>query len=56
MKKLKEGNKIQSKYFNAELTITKIIDDKNWFFSLPSGIVLKAQTPLSYFEYEKNKK
>jgi hypothetical protein len=48
-KKLKVGDKVYSSYFNAEITITRIEDDKNWWFDL-NGNILKAQTPLSYFE------
>lgn len=50
-KKLKVGDKIWSQYFNCQIEIVKIEDNNNWYFKkVIANPVMKAQTPLSYFE------
>jgi hypothetical protein len=49
MKLLKVGDKIYSPFFGQEITIVKINTNEDWYFEI-QGHVLKAQTPLSYFE------
>ena len=48
----KIGRKIYSKYFKQNIEVVEFIDDNNWSFKLEDGTILKAQTPLSYFDEE----
>lgn len=51
MSKLKVGDIIWSNYFQCQIEIVKIDDDNNWYFKkVIANPVMKAQTPLSYFE------
>lgn len=49
-KKLKSGDKVYSKYFGGEIEIMEVFSDTDWYFRTQDGRLLKAQTPLSYFE------
>lgn len=50
--KLKVGDIIFSGFFNQFIEIVLINSDDDWYFKLGDRI-LKAQTPLPYFEKEK---
>lgn len=48
-RKLKVGDIVYSKFFDANIEIVKINSDRDWLFKLNNRI-LQAKTPLSYFE------
>lgn len=47
---LKPNDKVWSHYFNQYIEIVSITNNIDWYFRLNNGQVLKAKTPLSYFE------
>lgn len=49
MKKFKIGQEIYSQYFKDWIKIIEINSDTDWYFEV-KGKVLKAKTPLSFFE------
>lgn len=49
MKQLNVGDTVYSPFFDQEITIVKIVNDNEWEFEI-QGHILKAKTPLSYFE------
>ena len=49
MSRLKVGDKVYSNFFHGYITVTHIVSDTNWKFTI-NGKELQAQTPLSYFD------
>ena len=46
---IKVGDILHSDYFNQDIRVIKINSDVDWYFEI-QGQILKAHTPLSYFE------
>lgn len=54
---MKVGKKFYSDYFGKEITVTKFINDINWYFTIEGNPnEYKAKTMLSYFEQRDSKK
>lgn len=52
--KIKVGDSLYSNYFGAQIRVTKIVSDNDWYFTLDGESILQAGTPLSHFQKEKD--